>query len=107
MVMEPYVIEQNRTSLIKTGASEINLRLGSVQKQQEITINAGASDITFHVPKEAGVQIKSDSALTETNFEGVDKISDSLYESPNFSEAKSKIIINAGLGVSRFAIEQY
>lgn len=96
------------TSLaIKTGASEINLRLGSVQKQQEITINAGASDITFHIPKEAGVQIKSDSALTETHFEGVDKISDSLYESPNFSEAKSKIIINAGLGVSRFAIEQY
>ena len=92
---------------IKTGASDIDLRLGLAQEKQSINISAGASDVTLRAPKQAGVQIKSQSTLANTHFEGVDKKSDSLYESANFNEAKTKIIIEAELGVSQFTVKRY
>lgn len=92
---------------IKTGASNIDLRLGLAQEKQSINISAGASDITLRTPKQAGVQIKSQPTLANTHFEGIDRKSDSLYESANFNEAKTKIIIEAELGVSQFTVKRY
>ncbi len=92
---------------IDTGASSIDLRLGMRQQRQEITLDGGASKITLHIPKQAGVRVESSDGLTQTDFEGLDKVSDSRYESSDFDDAKTQITIRTDLGVSRFEIQRY
>lgn len=96
------------TSLdIDTGASSVDLRLGALEKRQEITLDAGASNITLRIPKQAGVRVDSSNGLTSTDFEGLDKISDSRYESSDFDDADKQIIIHTNLGVTSFEIKRY
>lgn len=96
------------TSLdIDTGASSVDLRLGAVQQRQAVTVDAGASSITLHVPQHVGVRVESDSGLTKTTFEGLDKVSDSIYESSGFDRADRQIVIRADLGLSQFEITRY
>lgn len=96
------------TSLdIDTGASSIDLRLGALEQKQDVTLDAGASSIVLHIPKQAGVRIESDSGLTKLNFDGIDKVSESTYESSDFASSDRQIIIRADLGVSRFEIRRY
>lgn len=96
------------TSLdINTGASSVNLRLGALERRQEVTLDAGASSITLHIPKQVGVRIDSSNGLTSTDFEGIDKVSDSRYESSGFDDADKQIFIRSDLGVTKFEIRRY
>ena len=96
------------TSLdIDTGASSIDLRLGALEQRQDVTLDAGASSIILHIPKQAGVRVESNSGLTKLNFDGIDKVSESTYESLNFASSDRQIIIHADLGVSGFEIRKY
>lgn len=96
------------TSLdVDAGASSVNLRLGTAATQQTINFDAGASTIILHIPKQSGVRVESGGGLTKTSFDGLNKVSDSLYESTDFGSAKKQIIIRTDLGVSKFEIKRY
>lgn len=96
------------TSLdIDTGASSVDLRLGVLERRQEISLDAGASSITLYIPKQAGVRVDSNNGLTNKEFRGLDKVSDSRYESSGFDDAEKQIIIRTNLGVTDFQIKRY
>lgn len=96
---------------LNAGASNIDLKFGSRVAKQDITLEAGASKIVLNVPTDSGVRIESDSGLSHTYFQDVDKVNDSLsdnvYESAGFSSAKSQIIIHAKVGVSSLELRRY
>ncbi len=92
---------------VSAGASTIDLKLGSRAARQDISLEAGASTVTLHVPKDAGVRVHSESGLSSTNFDGVSKRSDGLFESNDFDSAESKITIRSKLGASSFTIKRY
>lgn len=93
--------------VLKMGASDINLRVGDRLARQDIEIDAGASNVVLYMPADAGVRVRSESGLTHVNLEGVNKISDSIYESDDFANSSNQIIVEAKLGVSNFTIRRY
>lgn len=98
---------QLKSLIVKSGASSIDLRLGSSLSSQELNFDAGASSIVLHIPAETGVRVESEGGLTRTQFEDLDQKSDTLYESADFDTAAAQITIRAKLGVSNFEIKRY
>lgn len=92
---------------IKAGASSIDLKLGTVLPEQDITFKTGASSVKLNLPKDAGVRVYTDDGLSSAEFAGVDKQSDGLYQSPDFDASTAKITVRADLGASSFTIKRY
>ena len=92
---------------IDTGASSIDLKLGAIESRQEVVLDAGASKLAFKIPKSVGVRVESSGGLKSTSFEGIEKVSESVYESKGFADSEKQITIRADLGVSRFEISRY
>lgn len=92
---------------VKAGASSIDLKLGTKIAEQEVTIDAGASRVQLSVPRSAGVRVEADSGLSGTDFETVEKVSDDVYESTDFSSAEKRIVVRVKLGVSSFRLVRY
>ena len=92
---------------IDTGASSIDLKLGAIEPRQEVVLDAGASKLAFKIPKSVAVRVESSGGLKSTSFEGIEKVSESVYESKGFADSEKQITIRADLGVSRFEISRY
>ena len=92
---------------IDTGASSIDLKLGAIESRQEVVLDAGASKLAFKIPKSVGVRVESSGGLKSTSFEGIEKVSETVYESRGFASSEKQITIRADLGVSRFEISRY
>ncbi len=98
---------QLKSLSLDSGASSISLKFGDKVASQDITLDAGASRIVLSIPKGSGVRIVTDGGLSHTDFENVDKINDTTYESQGFSSAKNQVIIHAKIGVSSFEVTRY
>ena len=98
---------QLKTMSLNVGASNVDLKFGTKQALQDITFEGGASKITLRVPSATGVRVELESGLTHTDFAGVTKLSDDLYESDDYNAAQNKIAIFAKLGASSFTIVRY
>ncbi|MGB2787213.1 MAG: hypothetical protein WBB94_02415, partial [Candidatus Saccharimonadaceae bacterium] len=92
---------------IKAGASSIDLKFGTLQNKQEISIDSGASSVKLRVPSDAGVRVYSEGGLNSINFDSIDKKSDGLYESAGFDAATTQLTIRAKLGASSFEIDRF
>ncbi len=92
---------------IEGGASSINLKLGNLVPRSEVNIDAGAASIDLSVPKDAGVEVKTETVLTSRNLEGFNKVSKGHYKTENFNTAKTTILINVNAGVSSVNITRY
>lgn len=92
---------------VEAGASSIDLKLGAILPEQDVRLKTGASSVKLAVPKEAGVRVYADDGLSSTEFVGVDKLTDGLYQSSGFDAATAKIIIRADLGASSFTIKRF
>lgn len=92
---------------IDAGASSVDLRLGAREARQEVDIDAGASKVVLSIPNSVGVRVESQGGLSSTDFEGIEKRSDDVYESNDFSTFEKQIIIRADMGVSKFEIKRY
>jgi len=91
------------------GAGNLDIILGTKHNKSDIKIDSGASNLTIVIPKEAGIKLKLDAALTKTNIDDL-KLNKSgdYYFSPNYEEATTKIEfdINMGVGKIDFKIKQ-
>lgn len=96
-----------RELTIKSGASDIDVTLGSKLTDSEVTLDAGASSVKLHVPRDTGVRIISEDGLSGKEFEDIDEVGEGRYESADFEAAATKITIRAKLGVSSFTIDRY
>lgn len=93
--------------IIDTGATTVDLTLGSKLERSTVTIDSGASTIKLRVPKEAGYRVERDGGLTSSNFDGAEKVDDDTYETEGFAQAEKQIFIIADTGATSFKIEQY
>lgn len=96
-----------KTLSVKTGASSIQLKLGTNEAKQTVTVEAGASSVVLSVPASAGVRIETDDGLSRTDFAGLTKVSEGVYESADFGTAEKQITIQAKIGVSSFELKRY
>lgn len=93
---------------LDVGAADIDLFLGNKNKgQTEIAINAGASNLEINLPKEAGLKIKLDSALSGNNISelGLDKKGD-YHISPDYDNKEVKFLFDVGMGVGNLKFHQ-
>lgn len=82
------------------GAAELDLRLGNKHSQTVINLNAGASDIEIFIPKDAGLKVSLDSALSANNLFGLDlEKKGDYYITPDFDSKSVKFIFNVDMGV--------
>ena len=95
-----------RDICVDVGAADVDIKLGDLYESTYMQIDAGASDITVKIPKEAGCKIESSTGLSSEDFKGFLKSNDTFYTS-GFEKAKSKIIIKISGGVSDFEVERY
>lgn len=98
---------QLRNITVKTGASNLALKLGDLEDTTLVNIDSGVSSIVLRVPTGSGVQLKLESGLTTKNLADLGEISKDTYESANYAQSKSKVNISAKVGVSSFTIERY
>ena len=90
---------------INTGASSLDLIIGSKAVNANYSISAGASSIRINLPKEIGAKISTASALTSKNFTDFRQINQNSYESDNFSSTDHKVYFNIEAGVSSIDID--
>jgi hypothetical protein len=93
-------------SILKVGASSIDLKINKVVGNAQIDINAGASSISLSAPKDLGIQIKTKSGLSSSNFRDFTKTSDNVYQNANYQDKSQKLFINIDSGVSSIEVTQ-
>ncbi len=85
---------------LDVGAADLKLSLGGKSSLGEIEINAGASNVEIYLPKDAGIRIKLESALSSNNIESLGLVKkDDFFESPDFEGKTSKYILTVKMGV--------
>jgi len=90
------------------GAGNLDIILGTKHNKSHIKIDSGASNLNIVIPKEAGIKLKLDTALTKTNIDDLNlKKSGDYYLSTNYEEATTKLefAINMGVGKIDFKIK--
>lgn len=92
---------------LETGASNINLKMGSLVDDAEVKIESGVANIEIKVPEAVGCEIKMDGALNAKDFEGFTKVSSGLYQTPGYDSASKKIRIDMDSGMSNFVVKRY
>lgn len=92
---------------VDMGAASIKIKIGSLNPETNITVDAGASDINIFIPKESGCKIVTDGALSSKHFNEFKKIDSDNYQTENFDEAINKIYIDIDCGVSSISVERY
>jgi hypothetical protein len=89
---------------IDTGASSMKLALGDKVTNSIVSIDAGASSLTFSLPKTVGVKFTIDSGLSSKNLPDFNKIDEKHYQTNGYDAAQKKIDINLKMGVSSLSV---
>jgi hypothetical protein len=98
---------KTRNVLIEGGASDIELTMGDKLPRSDVSIKAGAADVTLHVPKKCGVEVVSKTFLSSKNFDGFTKVDSHLHQTPGFASSERKIYITIEAGITDVSIERY
>ncbi|MFA6981146.1 MAG: hypothetical protein WC209_17605 [Ignavibacteriaceae bacterium] len=92
---------------LSTGAASCNLKVKEFATDtMNIKVEAGAASVRLILPKDAGVQIRKETALSTTHFDDFKEISDDLFQTDNFSSAKKKIFLEIEGGVASFYVSR-
>ncbi|MBO7082732.1 MAG: hypothetical protein J6W30_02675 [Bacteroidales bacterium] len=92
---------------IDGGACDLDLKLGDSGCDTKVEISTGASDIDIKVPTGVDCEINLESAITEKDFTGFEKISRGLWRTPNFGQGSHKIVIDMNCAVSNISVVRY
>lgn len=88
------------------GASNIKIKIGNKIPMVNLDVDAGASSIKIHIPKESGCELIGDNVLSSLHFENFTS-KDGVYRTDNFEKASNKIYIKIDAAVSKMKIERY
>ena len=102
--LSPFVVEN---LVIKTGAADVRVRMGSRAETSRMQIHAGVSSISVQVPESAGCEINSESGLSSKTFRGFVERGDGNYRTANFDTASRKIFLSLKSGVSSLKVVRY
>jgi len=92
---------------INIGAASLDMKLGSLSEETNLSIDAGASKIVISVPEVVGCQLDLDDVLSANNIVGFEYIKSGLYRTERFDDAEKKIFISIDCGVSSINISRY
>lgn len=92
---------------IDGGACSVKIKLGEASEQTDVDIEAGAASIELLIPKGAGAELKTETALSSRNFQGFTKVKDGLYRTDNYGTSNQKIMIDIDAAVSSVNIKRY
>ncbi|MFZ9976523.1 MAG: LiaI-LiaF-like domain-containing protein [Candidatus Kapaibacteriota bacterium] len=92
---------------LQVGASSISLKLGSIQDTSIYHIEGGAAKFVIDIPEDAGCRIIKESGLSRHHFPTFIQKADNIFESPNYSTSKKKIILDIQTGVSSITVKTY
>lgn len=92
---------------LKSGASEIEIKLGDRAPSLDVTFDIGVSSAVFKLPRSAGIRLELDSGLSGVNIDGLKEINEGSYQSENYNTAEKKIELKGEIGVSNLRVEYY
>ncbi len=93
---------------LESGASDINLKLGTKTPQSRVKIDAAASSLKLGVPKEASCEILTDTELSVKNIKGFYKAGDNVYRSENYNkDGAKKITVELESALSSIKVDTY
>lgn len=88
---------------LKTGMSEIRLKMGSYDTY--VKIDAGASKIDITLPEDTGMRIKLDGGVNSTNIDGSGWTEDGYWHySPGYNDKSHKITASVHMGVGNLTV---
>lgn len=99
-----YKIEKLKVS---TGVADMDLKLGDKLENTEVNIEAGVASVTLKVPENTGCEMHFEGAMNSKNLNNLEKISEGLYRSPGYDQAKNKVQIKYEGGLTSFKISRY
>ena len=92
---------------INGGACDIDLKLGDSGCNTKVDISTGVSDIEIKVPQSVDCEIQIESAITEKDFVGFEKIEKGLWRTPNFGQGNNCITLNLSCAISDISVKRY
>ena len=92
---------------IDGGACDIDMKLGDNGCDTNVEISTGVADIDIKVPMGMDCEIQVESAITDKDFSGFEKIEKGLWRTPNFGQGEHKIVIHLSCAVSDISVKQY
>lgn len=81
---------------------------GDLKRRAYCNIEVGMGSLTILVPKDAGVQIKSESSFLSSfsmNEDEFDEVEDDLYENDNFGKTEKELVFNIEVGLGSVKVE--
>lgn len=96
-----------RTLNFDGGAAELNIKIGALLPITDVNVKTGVADVKINIPEGSGCRIKTKTGLSSKDFTGFTKISEGLYETPNYQSAANKVFINFEGGISSFEVDRY
>ncbi len=92
---------------IDAGAADILVRLPDREGETEVEFDTGASDITIEVPTGVAVKLTSDSALSSTQFSGLELIKrGDAMATDGFDTAAARVVIDIDSAVSDITVRR-
>ncbi|MDR6196471.1 LiaI-LiaF-like domain-containing protein [Siphonobacter sp. SORGH_AS_0500] len=101
--LTPFNVQKVR---LKTGAAEMELKLGDKADLADVDVNAGLASIKIMVPEGVGCRITTNGALTDKKFNGFVRDGNE-YETSNYNSAAKKINIKFNGGIAEWEVERY
>ena len=96
-----------RTFTFNGGASALKLKFDDQLPITDVVVKSGVADVKIEVPESSGCRITTNTGLSSKDFSGFDKISEGVYQSPNYSSSTKKIFIKLDGGLSSFEVDRY
>lgn len=96
-----------RALKISGGAASFDVKLGQPLATTKVNVSTGVSEVNISIPANAACQIKAESGLSSTSFDGFKRLTYNTYQTAGFSTAKNKIYINMTGGISDFKVKRY
>lgn len=95
-----------RSLNISCGASNAVLQLGDMFDSSSVNIEGGIMKMQIEVPDSAGCKIIGEDGPNSFSFDGFEVNGDEDWQTPNFDDAKRKIIINLDAGLSKTSVRR-
>jgi hypothetical protein len=89
------------------GASRLKVVFGDRNDYTKVKIDTGVSQIDISIPETAGIRVRTDKGLSNTDFNGAGWIQKNhVYETENYEQASCQFEIDADIGVSNLNVNR-
>ncbi len=99
-----YVVENLQLKLIKASSATVNIDYSSIDNELKIVLDVSASSLYIKIDKDVGIRINLDSTLSQTEFVGLKKLDNNVFETEDFDKKEKKVYIEGKINLGKFSI---